>query len=306
MKNKKLLIIIMLILILVLSPVIGTLSRYVYKGIHTLILSANNFYFNSDKLSEEGSTYQVNNWSGLDTFTIQFELNNMKNNILYTTSDITFENKITCDNDITCSLSIESGTIYSSEKQKSITITVTPTRAFEENESVHVHVESKSLSPYVKILKADFTITVGKRGITYEIDDKASSPYLKYIITNAHSGYYVREAFSSYSVGDEISTDTYLSLTDEDKKKCAGATITLTFDPSIIVIDNTSEIIKSSELTYQTIEGIGYINSLKFDIGASNSIGIRFYKKDVSKDYTYPNYTEGDTCIINTNIITDK
>lgn len=306
MKNKKLLIIIMLILILILSPVISSLSRYVYKGIHTLILSANNFYFNSDKLTEEGASYQVNNWSGLDTFTIQFELNNMKNNILYTTSDITFENKIKCDDDITCSLSLESGTIYSAKKQESITITVTPTRAFEENESVHVYVESKSLSPYEKTLKATFTITVGKRGITYEIDDSKSSPYLTYVITNAHSGYYVRQSFDNYSVGDEISTYTYISLSDEDKKKCAGATITLIFDPNTVVIDNTSEIINSSELSYQTIDGVNYINSLKFDIGASNSVGIRFYKKDVTKDYTYPNYTEGDTCIINTNIVTDK
>ena len=38
-----------------------------------------------------------------------------------------------------------------------------------------------------------------------------------------------------------------------------------------------------------TINGYTYVNSITIEIDASSSADLRFYKVDVSKDYTYPN-----------------
>ena len=293
-KKKKLLII--LFVLAILLPVGITYSKYIKTVINNYILEAKNFYFNSDKLSASNPTYNINNWSGVGNFTIQFELNNEKNNILYSSSDITYTLNVTCDNDITCSLSNTSGTIYTTEHKDSFVLTVTPQRAFNDNESVHVTVTAQSTSPYEKTLGATFVITVGKRGISYEITDKANQPYLNFTITNAITSYKVRTAFDTYSVGDEISSETYLALSDTNKANCASQIVTLTFDPNIVILDTTSSIMDNSTKAYTTINNVSYISSITFNVEAMSSTEIRFYKKDTSQNYTYP--ITNDTSII--------
>lgn len=285
-KKKKLLII--LFVLAILLPVGITYSKYIKTVINNYILEAKNFYFNSDKLSSSNPTYNINNWSGVGNFTIQFELNNEKNNILYSSSDITYTLNVTCDNDITCSLSNTSGTIYTTEHKDSFVLTVTPQRAFNDNESVHVTVTAQSTSPYEKTLGATFVITVGKRGISYEITDKANQPYLNFTITNAITSYKVRTAFDTYSVGDEISSETYLALSDTNKANCASQIVTLTFDPNIVILDTTSSIMDNSTKAYTTVNNVSYISSITFNVEAMSSTEIRFYKKDTSQNYTYP------------------
>ena len=303
MKIKKQYIII--ILILILSPAVVTLSRYVVKGIHNYIMEANNFYFSSDKLSTDNPIYQVNNWTGVDPFYIQFELNNKKNNILYSTSDIEYNLTIECDDDIECSLNNTEGTIYSDERTDNFTITVNPKRSFNDKETVNVKVHAQSTSPYRKLISAEFNITVGKRGIAYEIDDEENQPYLNFIITNSLTSYYVREDFGDYQIGDEISASTYKSLSEENQNKCSSAIVTLTFNPEDVVIDTTSEIMKKSSVTYQEYNNISYINSLTFTVDATSSNEIRFYKVNVNNNYTYPQYIENEESIIEFSAITD-
>ena len=299
-RNKNKLLIILIVLACLL-PVGITYSKYVKEIIYNYLLEAKNFYFNSDKLSSSNPTYNINNWSGVGNFTIQFELNNEKNNILSSSSDITYNVSVTCDNDITCSLDNTSGTIYTAEKKDAFVLTVTPLRAFNDNESVHVSVTATSTSPYVKTLSATFVITVGKRGLSYEITDKANQPYLNFTITNALNSYKVNTAFSTYSVGDLISSETYLSLTDTDKAKCSSATITLTFDPNIVILDTTSSIMDKSTKAYTTVNNISYISSITFNVEAMSSTEIRFYKINPSNNYTYP--ITNETSIITFNAV---
>ncbi len=289
MKKKKLLIM-LLIIFMIIVPFGFTLGRYVMDNIKDYIMETNHFFFNSDKLQSGGITYEVNNWGGADVFEIQFELNNHKNNILTSEGDIDYSLALNYDqNDIICSLNSTNGTIYEDEKTDNFTLTVTPRRVFADEESVSVTVTATSSSPYIKTLSATYIITVGKRGISYQITDSASSPYLMFSITNAIDTYSVRQAFGNYSVGDVITSAEYVNLSAANQAKCASAIITLSWNPADIVIDTTSSIISSgASTTTSTYNGISYINSITFPVDILSSTEVRFYKWDVTKNYTYP------------------
>lgn len=285
--NRRKLIIILIITILLL-PVGITFSKYVTENIKNYIMEANHFFFNSDKLASGGITYGINNWGGTGNIEIQFELNNHKNNILTSDTDIVYSLTLNCDSGVICSLNSNSGTIQVAEKTDDFTLTITPTRPFNDNESVSATVTATSSSPYVKTLSATFVITVGRRGIDYEITDSVTSPYLIFTVTNSLDTYKVITAFGNHAANDLITTNEYLSLSSEDKAKCASVVITLSFDPSVIILDTTSDIMNSS--TYQTTlyNGVDYINQITFPMDVMMSKEIRFYKRDSSQNWTYP------------------
>jgi hypothetical protein len=288
-KLKKPFLLIFLIFIVVTLPLSITFSKYVIKKIGNYILEANHFYFNSDKLKEGGASYQMNNWSGVSSFNIQFELNNRKNNILTSSSDISYNLSITCDNDVTCTLdSPTSGIIYAKNNSKSFNLTINPTKSFKEGESITINVSATSTSPYIKTLSAKYVITVGKQGITYAITDAANATTLNFIITNALDYYNVDEAFLTYAIGDKISYETYKTLSSDNQSKCTSYKVTLAFDPNVVIVDPTSEIVKTSTQTYETINNVQYVNSLTFKVDALSSNSIRFYKIVTANNYTYP------------------
>lgn len=294
---KKHKIIFLSLLIIIILPLTITFSRYVYSKVIDYILETNKFYFNSDKLTKDGKIYEINNWSGTDPFNIEFDLNNRKNNLLYSDSDIEYELNVECEEDTLCSITNKNGVIYKEENSEIFNLTITPKRVFNVNEEVTIKVTGKSLSPYKKTLSATFKIKVGTQGLTYEIKDEKLQPYLMFNITNTRQSYFARTAFGSYNVGDEIIAEDYLALSDADKKKFSSARITLSFNPNIVILDTTTNITKNSEKQYTTVDGISYISSITFDMGAVSSMAIRFYKKDTSKNYTYPIITT--TPIIN-------
>lgn len=285
---KKHKIIFLSLLIIIILPLTITFSRYVYSKVIDYILETNKFYFNSDKLTKDGKIYEINNWSGTDPFNIEFDLNNRKNNLLYSDSDIQYELNVECEEDTLCSITNKKGIIYKEENSEIFNLTITPKRVFNVNEEVTIKVTGKSLAPYKKTLSATFKIKVGTQGLTYEIKDEKLQPYLMFNITNTRQSYFARTAFGSYNVGDEIIAEDYLALSDADKKNFSSARITLSFDPNIVILDTTANITKNSEKQYTTVDGISYISSITFDMDAVSSMAIRFYKKDTSKNYTYP------------------
>lgn len=294
---KKHKIIFLSLLIIILLPITITFSRYIYSKVIDYILETKKFYFNSDKLTKDGKLYEINNWSGTDPFSIEFDLNNRKNNLLYSDSDIEYELNVECDEEALCSITNKTGVIYKEENSEVFNLTITPKRVFNVNEEVTVKVIGKSLSPYKKTLSATFKIKVGTQGLTYEIKDASLQPYLMFNITNTRQSYFARTAFGNYNVGDEIIADDYLALSDTDKQNFSSARITLSFDPNIIILDTTASITQNSNKLYTTIDGVSYISSITFDMDAVSSMAIRFYKKDTSKNYTYPITTS--TPIIN-------
>ncbi len=60
-KIKKKQIIIVTVILIVLSITLSY-GRFIYNGLRNYYLSTKSFYFNSDKLSEDESYYQLDNW----------------------------------------------------------------------------------------------------------------------------------------------------------------------------------------------------------------------------------------------------
>lgn len=290
--KKRIRLLILIILIVILIPVGVTFSKYIYNFAGNYIMELNHFYFNSDKLTANGKIYNLNNWGGVGTFPIDFSLNNHKNNILKSDSDIEYTIQVNVNTaNVTYSIDSNSGILTTSELTDDFTLTIIPGRVFTAGESLSVTITATSSSPYVKTLSATFIMTVGRQGLTYAIDDEAGQPYLNFTITNARDNYTVFESFDGHVPNTDtgmITPEEYMSLSDINKAKCYSARITLTFDPRVVVIDTTSNLFKNATYTTTNVDGVLYVSSVTFDVESLSSTIIRFYKKNVSNDYTYP------------------
>lgn len=296
MKNKKgikdklrtrVRLILLMLLVIILIPVGVTFSKYISDFIGNYLVKTSNFYFSSDKLGKPTITYNVNNWGGVGTFKIEFELNNHKNNLLVSDSDIEYDIVVSHPDDVSCTFENVSGVIYTTEMTDKYELIVTPLRIFNTNESVRIGITATSSAPYVKALSAVYIITVGRKGISYEINDAVNQPYLNLSITNARDNYKVFDPWGDYELNHEFTIDEYKALTPAEQAKCYSARITLTFDPTDVVIDTTNNLLNNSTYTTTTINGVAYISSITFDVDAMSSNVIRFYKVDVSENYTY-------------------
>lgn len=294
--NHKNIIIISSFLILFFLTI--TYGRYIYRGIRNYYLSTKNFYFNSDKLTEDMSYYQLDNWSGVEPVTITINMDSKKNNIVASTDNIEYSIDFTCSSNVTCVSSKNSGLIMNGNNTDSFTITMTPNVTLHGGDSVWLEVETSATEPYTKSLSGKFTINVGDIGLSYEIVDSIGSPYLDFNITNTLDYYKVLESFGSYSAGDRIEINEYLALSEENRKHCAAALITLTFDPNLFRLDMTNEAYLQAKSTTTRLlsDGYDYLNSVTFGTDALSSTSIRFYKLNTNNNYTYPFVT--DTPII--------
>ena len=287
--QKKQIIIILIILLCSLSFVI-VFGRYVTNSVNNFFLRSKEFYFYSDKLSEKKDVFQVDNWSGVDDYTKIVNMNSRKNNIQVASYDIAYDIKYTCSNNAICQLSKTSGIISKEDNTDSFNLTITPNTQLKTGDKVTVEIEATSKTSYTKTIKAKFTLVVGKENLTYQITDKPDNPYMDVRITNTLSYYIVDEAFGGYAQKDKIDIDTYLELSDQDKAKCYSNVVTMEFDPNEILIDITNENYqKATNVTTTVINQKSYINSITLPIDAISSADVRFYKKDTSQDYTYPN-----------------
>lgn len=282
--------IIIIILIVLISYAGVTLAKYVIEEFHGYYLNSKHFYFTSNRLTESNTLYQINNWSGVGSFNISFDLLSQKNTYVYTDYDIPYTVTVTCPTGVTCTVDKPSGTIYSNSTTHSdtITVSVNPQRAYAENESLTVHIVASSTSPYQKTISADFEYVVGKQGVTYLIDDVANQTYMILKVTNAVNFCTVVTAFGNYAVGASIPNDVYRRLDPLDKPKCISKEIVLNFSPNNVILDTTANIIDNSTYTNTTINGVQYINSLTFNIEPLSTVAVKFYKKNTALNYTYP------------------
>ena len=92
------------------------------------------------------------------------------------------------------------------------------------------------------------------------------------------------------SVGNQIDEATYNALSATNKSKCASSIVTLTFDPTKVLLDMTSEVYyEATSVSRTTVNGHQYISSISFKIDAMSSKLIKFYKVNAALNYTYPN-----------------
>lgn len=287
-KKKQTLIIILLVISMVSFATI--LGRYITNNVNDFFVRSKEFYFFSDKLTEDNSIFQIENWSGVDDYVITINMNSRKNNIEVATYDIGYNITYTCTDNAICQLSKNSGVISGRTNTDFFNLTITPNTQLDTGDKVIVEIEATSTSNYEKILKGRFTLVVGQENLTYQITDKQNEPYMELSITNTLSYYIVNQAFGEYKLNQKIDIDTYLALSDTDKAKCHSKIATISFDPNQILLDLTSENFgKAINSTNELIDGKTYINSLTIPIDAISSVDLRFYKVDVFKNYTYPN-----------------
>lgn len=296
--RKKMLLILCLILVLLYSlQMVKTFSRYVYNNIKQFYFKSNNFYFNSDKLQESKATYNVENWSGVEDYTININMNSLQNNNVFCNSDINYNITYSCSSNIICQLSKTSSTIYTQNNIDNFIVTITPQTALSTGDTVWVEITATSTYPYEKELSGRFNITIGNLGMSYNIEDEPNKQYLEFNVTNTLNFYTIDEAFATHSVGDKIDMYDYLALANTEKVKCHSMIITLTFDPTVLSIDMTSEAyLHALSTTTTTIDGHLYTDSITFKLDAISSKSVKFYKQNLNFDYTYPN--GGNTSII--------
>ena len=267
-----------------------TLAKYIVEEFHSYYLQAKNFYFTSNRLKKNTATYLVNNWSGVGSFNISFDLSSEKNSYVYSDYDIPYTVTFNCPNDVICSLDKNSGTVFEASQTHSdtVTLSVTPTRNYNENEHLTIYLEASSTSPYIETISANFEYVVGKQGVTYEIEDEANRPYMLLKITSAVNYCRVITAFGDYQVNDLIESNIYRTLDPSDKSKCVGEEVTLDFNPNVIVLDTTSNIVNTATIGTTMISGTAYINHMTFRIPPLSTMAVKFYKATPANNYTYP------------------
>ena len=289
-KYKKNQIIIATLIALSLLSFIIIFGRYLTSNVSNFFVRSKEFYFFSDKLSEDNSIYQVDNWSGVDDYTITINMNSRLNNIESATYDIGYDISYTCSDNAICQLSKTQGIINADTNSDFFNLTITPNTQLKDGDKVVVDVVVNSTAPYKKTLKGRFTFVVGKEKLTYQITDKAQNPYMLLSITNTLTYYTVKEAFDSFHVGDRIDINTYLSLSEDKKSKCYSAEVKIEFNPREVLFDVTNSAYSdATNITTTNIDGKTYINGFTIKIDAISSREIRFYKVDVNQNYTYPN-----------------
>lgn len=278
--NKKkiaLVIIISIIIICITYPIFG---RYVYNNIRDAYLKSKNFSFTSNFLENTEKTYKYANWSGLETYEIDIQLYSYENELsLFNYDGSGLEYKLSCniEEPTKAIVHIDDNTNGTSEKTdyipnatniKDIKIYLEPKTTLNAGEIITLNITAETTKPYKKKLTAKFQIIVSEQLVSYKIEDEEDSIYATLKLLNA---------------------------------KAEENQITLSFNPEIIGIDTTDEtyINKISQTTKKiTGSDAQYINSITISIGASESKNIKFYKKDKSQNYTYPN-NSGENMIIN-------
>ncbi len=286
---KRQQIIIVLIIALCFITLFSAFGRYVLNSVNNFFVRTKEFYFYSDKLSENQAIYQIDNWTGVDPYTITINMNSIENNLKKSTYDISYNIEYECSSNATCQLSKTNGIILSNTNSDYFNVIITPNTGLSTGDKVTVSITANSTSKYKKKLSAKFTLVVGQEMLSYEIVDAESNKYLDFNITNTLSYYNVETAFGSYKVGDKIDVDTYLTLSDTDRAKCYSAMVTLSFDPKVVLLDMTNtNYLNAINTTTKKIGNSNYINSITFKVEPISSATVRFYKVDVSKDYTYP------------------
>ena len=75
----------------------------------------------------------------------------------------------------------------------------------------------------------------------------------------------------------------------------------MTFDPNVVRIDTNDDIcINKLSGTTTTINGTQYLNKVVFNMNKESSKRIKFYKVDMTKDYSYPS---GNSVILSTGLL---
>jgi hypothetical protein len=268
-----------------------TFAKYVYNSIWDYYLKSKGFYFSSDYL---GSTVVKNTNNLWDGGSVHFNIRNNLNDAVITNYDIDYRVTCTVVGDASSyaachmngtTLNMQDGILSSFEACNNYTedgidvsllnktdcelggydwetqiavkdlyfdVVLTDTN-YELNDVV-VNVTATSTSPYSKTLSGDFTLHKSSTQVSnITMDYKNYSDYDRLIISNA------------YPIA-----------------KC----VRVTWDANKLIINSDN-----SEFSSYGTDTNGYINEIKFNVGAKSSLGYIFYRKDLDMQYNVSEFS---------------
>lgn len=296
--KKKLIICIIILIILTSSPVFG---RYIYNSVKDLYLKSRNFSFSSDLLTTAGKTYKYSNWSGVDTYEIDFQLYSYENELsLFSYEGDGLGYTVTCTVDDPTKATVHVGTeageatntsyIPNLTNVKDVKVYLRPTGNLVDGDTVKLTITASTSEPYVKTISATFIIRIAiHSNVTYSIDDSEGSIYATLKLINTAS--------ESTKLG--LTFRPYYLRIDETNPYCENAlvkeyvTVTETIK-QVTTNEDGDEVVEDVEVDVQ------YINYIVIEMEPEDVATIRFYKQDTSVDYTYPGGSYG-SLIVNVN-----
>lgn len=253
---------------------ITVFGRYIYNNIREAYFTSRQFFFTSNLLTIDNQTYTYENWGGIDVYEINLDLYSYANTLLRLDYDLEYQ--ISCEalnpDKIRCSINSADGPtstdgiIYAKIDGKEnnvskITIYVTPLTQINKGDTVSVAIRASTQEPYQKEISCEVSLKIKEQTTnTYEIEDVANRNYAVLKLLNA------QETALQY---------------------------TLTFDPRVLRLDLNDEIyVNKVSATTTTVNGNQYVNKIVFNLDKESAKNVKFYKVDMSQNYTYPS---GDT-----------
>ena len=270
-EKKKLNIYIVLIIFfasIFFATTLVSLARYVYNVVYEHYLESKDFYFSSDILNINHGEYELtNNWDGSQTKRIPVNMFSKRNDKAYTASDITYTIRCESSPNVVAVPTKNSGTIYGTDTMTiaqgagldyfEVVVNPANNQALGGGVRAWVDIYATANSPYAQELSGRIIIRTRGNNITYEIVDAVNSPYLTVNVTNA---------------GAET------------------AAITLSYSPSVVLIDMTSRFYlnsNSASNVTQQINGYAYLNSVTSNLASNGKFSVKFYKQDKRQNYSY-------------------
>ena len=148
-------------------------------------------------------------------------------------------------------------------------IVVTPKNPIQTNETVTVKIKASTQEPYKKEISAEVTLRIQQVTVnSYKIDDIVNRNYAMLELINAQN---------------------------------SSMPVTLEFNPDVIRIDTNSETYINRVANSEEKDSKGYIKKFTFTIDKEAVKNIKFYKVDISKDYTYPSGSESSIIKVTNN-----
>ena len=148
-----------------------------------------------------------------------------------------------------------------------IKIVVTPKTQIEQNDIITIRIKASTQEPYQKEISCEISLRIQQvLANTYEIEDVSNRNYLVLKMVNTHD---------------------------------TAGNVSLQFDPNVVRIDLNDEAYINRVEGTEEVNSDGYVEKFVFTMDKESAKNIKFYKVDMSQNYTYPS---GDAaCIITVN-----
>ena len=128
---------------------------------------------------------------------------------------------------------------------------------------ITIRIKASTQEPYQKEISCEISLRIQQvLANSYEIEDIANRNYLTLKVINTHE---------------------------------TGGNVSLEFDPNVVRIDLNDEAYINRVEGSEEVNSDGYVEKFVFTMDKESAENIKFYKVDMSQDYTYPS---GDTSSI--------